>query len=73
MESGTDAKAGVSFLAQITLYHLKFSTVWQSTNTYKILAVSTLTGAQSSVVPLILVMMSEMVYWTSVQNNQQVL
>ena len=48
MESGASANAVVPFFAHLTLYdHLKFSTVWQSTNTHKTLAASTLTVAQS--------------------------
>ena len=47
MESGTGANAVVPFFAHLALYHFKFSTVRQSTNTHKFMAVSTLTGAQS--------------------------
>ena len=62
MESGTSANAVVPFFAHLTLYnYLKFSTVWQSTNTHKTLATSTLTAWSSVLVPLILVMMLEMV------------
>ena len=49
MESGTGANTVVPSFTHLTLYHLRFSTLLQvqSTNAHKILAVSTLTGAQS--------------------------
>ena len=47
MESGTGANAVIPFFTHLTLYHLKFSTVRLSSNTHKILAVSTLTGAHA--------------------------
>ena len=59
MESGTGTNAVVPFFAHLTLYHFMFSTVRQSTNTQKILAVSMLTAAQSWCLLLVLVMMSE--------------
>ena len=54
MESGIGANAVVPFFAHLTLYHLKFSTVWQSTNTQKILVVSMLSpGAFNSIVKIL--------------------
>ena len=53
MESVTGANVVVPFFSHLTLHHLKFSTVWQSINWHKILAVSTVTNWSSVMVPLI--------------------
>ena len=76
MESGTaGANAVVPFFAHLTLYHLNFSTVRQSTNTQNLGSAnanwsseSVLHGAFNSSDDV-----GNSVKWTSVQNNQQVL